>query len=179
MNSLNINLYLFLENLLFFTVATSFILIVSRGWKNAKPYILPLPFPWWYRWWFLSVQVLGVLLPLPVMLLWGVWWQYGIVLAVFGWYFIILGLQILFEVLTLRKLQNVVWIMVPYIYLPYRFWQLYEGLTLLGSTPELLWIRYLLILELVRWIVNYAIDVSQLPRLFRWEVSSASATIDN
>ena len=62
--------------------------------------------------------------------------------------------------------------MVPYIYLPYRFWQLYEGLTLLDSTSELQWVRYLLIFELVMWIVNYAIDVSQLPRLFRWEVQS-------
>ncbi|OCQ91979.1 hypothetical protein BCD64_26170 [Nostoc sp. MBR 210] len=173
------NLYLLLENLLFFAVATSFIGLVSWGWKNAKPYTLPLPFPWWYRWWFLSVQILGVLLPLPIMLLWGVWWKHGIVLAVLGWYFIILGLQIVFETFTLRKLQNVVWVMVPYIYLPYRFWQLYEGLRLLGSQAELLWVRYLLILELVLWIVNYVIDVAQLPRLFRWEVNSASITRDS
>jgi hypothetical protein len=179
MNGLNINLYLFWENLLFFTIATSLIWIMSQGWKNAKPYTLPLPFPWWYRWWFLSVQLLGGILPLPVMLLWGVWWKHGTVLAVLGWYFIILSLQILFEFLTLRKLQNVVWVMVPYIYLPYRFWQLYEGLTLLGSEPELLWVRYLLILELVLWIGNYVIDVSQLPRLFRWEVSSESVMSNN
>ncbi|WP_253274536.1 hypothetical protein [Nostoc sp. PCC 7107] len=110
------------------------------------------------------------------MLLWGVWWKHSAVLAVLGWYFIILGLQILFEVVTLRKLQNVIWVLVPYIYLPYRFWKLYEGLTLLGSEPELLWVRYLLMFELVLWIVNYAIDVSQLPRLFRWEVDSTSLT---
>lgn len=179
MNGLNINLYLFLENLLFFTLSTLFIWVVAQGWKNTKPYTLPLPFPWWYKWWFLPIQLLGVLLPLPVMLLWGVWWKQAAVLAVLAWYFIILGLQILFEVLTLRKFQNVVWVMVPYIYLPYRFWQLYEGLTLLGSQPELLWVRYFLIFELVLWIVNYVIDVSQLPRLFRWEVSSPSASLDS
>jgi len=179
MNGLNINLYLFLENLLFLTLSTFFIWIVSRGWQNAKPYTLPLPFPKWYRWWILPVQLLGVLLPLPFMLLWGVWWQHGTVLAVLGWYFIILGLQILFESLTLRKFQNVVWVMVPYIYLPYRFWQLYEGLTLLGSAPELLWVRYLLIFELVVWIVNYAIDVSQLPRLFAWGASSTTLSKDS
>jgi hypothetical protein len=64
--------------------------------------------------------------------------------------------------------------MVPYIYLPYRFWQLYEGLTLLDSKSELQWVRYLLVFELALWIVNYAIDVSQLPRLLRWEVKSDS-----
>ncbi|BAY18661.1 hypothetical protein NIES21_45090 [Anabaenopsis circularis NIES-21] len=179
MNGVNINLYLLLENLFFLTVATSLTGILSRVWKHTKPYTLPLPFPWWYKWWFLSIQLLGVLLPLPIMLLWGVWLKHSTVLAVLGWYFIILGLQILFEVVTLRKLQNVVWVLVPYIYLPYRFWQLYEGSTLLGSEPELLWVRYLLIFEMVLWIVNYAIDVSQLPRLFRWEVDSTSLTANS
>lgn len=179
MSSVDINLYLLIENLCFFLFATAFTLIVSQGWKNAKPYTLPLPFPWWYKWWFLPVQILGVFLPLPVMLLWGVWWKHQNVLVVLGWYFIILGLQILTESLTLKKLQNVVWVMVPYIYLPYRFWQLYEGFTLLSSEPDLLWVRYLLIFELCLWVVNYVIDVSQLPRLFRWEAGSSEGTSSN
>jgi hypothetical protein len=116
------------------------------------------------------VQLLGGLLPLLVMLLWGGLWGYTSVLTVLGWYFVMLGLQILSEVLTLRKFHNVVWVMVPYLYLPYRLWQLYEGLTILGSASELLWIRYLLVLEIVIWTGNYALDLSQLPRLFRWEI---------
>jgi magnesium-transporting ATPase (P-type) len=172
MAPLNTNLYLFLENLLFFLIATLFIVVVNWGWKHTKPYTLPLPFPSWYKIWFGSVQLLGVLLPLVVMLLWGVWWGERSVLTVLGWYFIVLGLQIMSERVTLRQLQNVVWVMVPYIYLPYRLWQLYEGLTLLDAKSELQWVRYLLVFELVLWIVNYAIDVSQLPRLFRWEVKS-------
>jgi len=170
MTSLNINLYLFLENLIFFFIATVFILVVNWGWKNTKTYTLPLPFPSWYKIWFGSVQVFGILLPLVVMLLWGVWWSDRTVLTVLGWYFIVLGLQIISERVALRELQNVVWVMVPYIYLPYRFWQLYEGITILGSQTKLLWVRYLLIFQLALWIINYAIDVSQLPRLFRWEV---------
>ncbi len=170
MTSLNINLYLLVENLIFFIIATLFIVVVNWGWRNTKTYTLPLPFPGWYKIWFGSVQVFGILLPLVVMLLWGVWWNDRTVLSVFGWYFIVLGLQIISERVTLRELQNVVWVMVPYIYLPYRFWQLYEGVTILSSENKLVWVRYFLIFELVLWIVNYAIDVSQLPRLFRWEV---------
>ncbi|MEH2299362.1 MAG: hypothetical protein V7K88_10080 [Nostoc sp.] len=109
------------------------------------------------------VPISATLLPLVAMLLWGE----RTVLTVLGWYFIMLGLQIISEIVTLRQLQNVVWVMVPYIYLPYRFWQLYEGLTLLGSKSELLWVRYLLVFELVLWIVSYAINLSQSPRLFR------------
>lgn len=105
-----INLYLFLENLLFFLIATLFIVVVNWGWKHTKPYTLPLPFPGWYKIWFGSVQLLGGLLPLVAMLLWGVWWGDRTVLTVLGWYFIVLGLQIISEIVTLRQLQNVVWV---------------------------------------------------------------------
>ncbi|RCJ42073.1 hypothetical protein A6770_35260 [Nostoc minutum NIES-26] len=163
------NLYLFLENLIFFLLATSFLVVVGWAWRHAKPFSLPEPLPGWFKIWFGTVQVLGVLLPLPIMVLSGVW-GYTSVLIVLGWYFVMLALQILSEIITLRQFHNVVWVMVPYLYLPYRLWQLYEGLILLGSASELLWIRYLLVLEIVLWTGNYALDLSQLPRLFRWEV---------
>ncbi|MBD2387556.1 hypothetical protein [Cylindrospermum sp. FACHB-282] len=172
--SLNTNLYLFLENFLFFALATSLIVVLGWAWRDAKPFSLPEALPGWFKIWLGSVQVLGLLLPLLVMLLWGVWWGYTSVLTVLGWYFVMLGLQILSEIVTLRQYHTVVWVMVPYLYLPYRFWQLYEGWTLLGSETNLLWVRNLLILELVVWIVNYALDVSQLPRLLRWELKSNS-----
>jgi hypothetical protein len=170
----NINLYLLLENLLFFLFATFFLVVVGWAWRDVKPFNLPEPLPGWFKIWFGTVQLLGGLLPLLVMLLWGGLWGYTSVLTVLGWYFVMLGLQILSEVLTLRKFHNVVWVMVPYLYLPYRLWQLYEGLTILGSASELLWIRYLLVLEIVIWTGNYALDLSQLPRLFRWEVKETN-----
>ncbi|MBG1267205.1 hypothetical protein [Nostoc sp. WHI] len=113
MTSFNINLYLFLKNLVFFVIATFFNLVSSlwlemlahcgsaasleaaalplgipsrrlgtrqRG-KHTKPYTLPLPLAAWYKVWFLSVQLLGGLLPLVVMLLWGVWWSIGVNLS--------------------------------------------------------------------------------------------------
>jgi polyferredoxin len=140
---LNTNLYLLLENLLFLVLVTSFIVIVGWGWRHSKPFSLPEPLPEWFKVWFGTVQVVGVLLPLLAMLVWGVWWGYSSVLTVLSWYFVMLGLQILSEILTLRQFHSVVWVMVPYLYLPYRIWQLYEGLTLLSPEPELIWIRNL------------------------------------
>jgi hypothetical protein len=140
---LNTNLYLLLENLLFLVLATSFIVIVGWAWRHSKPFSLPEPLPEWFKVWFGTVQVVGVLLPLLAMLVWGVWWGYSSVLTVLSWYFVMLGLQILSEILTLRQFHSVVWVMVPYLYLPYRIWQLYEGLTLLSPEPELIWIRNL------------------------------------
>jgi hypothetical protein len=174
MTSLNTNLYLFLENLIFFLLATSLIVVLGWTWRDAKPVSPPNPLPTWLKIWFRTVQLLGLLLPLLVMLLWGVWWGYASVLTVLSWYLINIGLQVLSEIVTLRQFPNVVWVMVPYVYLPYRFWQLYESWTILGSETELLWVRNLLVFELVLWIVNYALDVSQLPRLFRWEVRENS-----
>lgn len=87
-----------------------------------------------------------------------------------------LGLQIITEYLTLRKFPSVVWVMVPYLYLPYRIYQLSEGLTLLNAEPELFWVRTVLILQIILWIGNYALDLAQLPRLFRWEISENKPT---
>ncbi|MBD3563387.1 hypothetical protein H6S82_31790, partial [Planktothrix sp. FACHB-1355] len=95
---------------------------------------------------------------------------YSSVLTVLIPYFVMLGLQILSEILTLRQFRTVVWVMVPYLYLPYRVWQLYEGLKFLSPETDLIWIRYLLIVEIVLWSGNYALDLAQLPRLFRWEI---------
>ncbi len=167
-------LNLLFENILFLVAATSFLVFVGLAWRQSKPYSLPQPLPMWFNIWFLSVQVIGGLLPLLAMLLWGVWWGYSSVLTVFVSYFVMLGLQILSEILTLRWFHSVVWVMVPYLYLPYRIWQLYEGLTLLSPESELMWIRNLLLVEIILWILNYALALSQLPRLLRWEVGSES-----
>ena len=163
---------LLIENLLFFAIATSFFIIVGWAWKHSKPFYLPEPLPGWFKIWFGTVQVVGILLPLLAMFYWGVWRGYSSVLIVFVSYFVMLGLQILSEILTLRYFHSVVWVMMPYLYLPYRFWQLYEGLTLLNPQPDLIWVQNLLVVNLVLWILNYALVMSQLPRLLRWEMNS-------
>ena len=172
MTSFDTHFNLFFENLLFFVLATSFLGIVGWAWKNAKPYSLPAPLPGWFKIWFGTVQILGILPPLAALLVWGVWGNSPRVLSVFAFYFLMLGLQILSEYLTLNRFKSAVWVMVPYLYLPYRIYQLYEGLTLLGSEPELFWVKAILILEIILWIGNYALDLAQLPRLFRWEMST-------
>lgn len=174
MTALNMNLHLFLENLLFFLSATCFFIVVGWAWKHAKPYKIPEPLPKWFKLWFTTVQILGILLPLAVMVLWGVLWGYTSVLSVLAWYFFMLGLQILSESISLKLFHNVVWVMVPYLYVPYRIWQMYEGLTLLGSASQLWWIQNLLILEILLWSGNYVLNVSQLPRLFRWKLTENS-----
>jgi hypothetical protein len=160
---------LFLENLTFLFITTVFLLIVGYAWRDTKPYQLPQPLPGWFKVWFTSVQLLGGVIPLITLILYGFIWGYGSVISAFMPFLIILGLQIIAEFLTLRRFQSPTWVMVPYLYLPYRIWQLYEGLQLINPTPELIWVRYVLILNLVVWIGNYLLDLSQLPRLFRWE----------
>lgn len=162
--------YVLVENLLFFAIATSFFVIVGWAWRKVKPYNLPEPLPGWFRIWFGTVQVLGGLIPLIAMCLWGFWWGYYSVLTVLIPYFVMLGLQVLSESLSLRRFHSVVFVMIPYLYLPYRIWQLYEGLSLLNPASELVWVRNLLLGEIVLWTLNYALDLAQLPRLLGWEI---------
>ncbi len=173
------SLNLLLEDLLFLVLATLFFMVVGWAWRHLKPFDLPEPLPGWFRIWFLTVQIGGGVLPLVVMLWWGVWQGYDRVLIVLLSYFVMLGLQILSEIATLRWFHSVVWVMIPYLYLPYRIWQLYEGLIILSPESELIWIRNLLLGEIVLWTANYALDLSQLPRLFLWatnENDSADAS---
>jgi hypothetical protein len=90
MASLNTNLYLFVENLVFFILATSFLIVVGWAWRNSKPFSLPQPLPGWFKIWFGTVQVLGLIVPL-VMLVWGVWWRDTRLFTVFVPYLVMLG----------------------------------------------------------------------------------------
>jgi hypothetical protein len=158
-----------IENLIFFVVTTTFLVIVGFAWRHLKPFELVLPLPTWFKTWFMTVQVVGGLLPLIVMVLWGLLWRHSIVLVVFISYFFMIILQGLCEIAILRWFHSITWIMIPYLYLPYRIWQLYEGLTLLNLDRGLIGVRNVLVIEIVLWVLNYAVNLSQLPRLFRWE----------
>lgn len=168
------NFNFFYENLLFGVAATAFFVLVGWAWRKAEPYDLPQPLPAWFRIWFLTVQIGGGLLPIAA-LAWSLWQGYLNVVAILASYFFILVVQILSESVSLRQFHSVVFVMVPYLYLPYRVWQLFEGLAILNSVDELGWIRNLLLFEIVLWTVNYALDLAQLPRLFHWQIKDTTS----
>jgi len=168
------NFNLFYENSLFVIIATSFFAVVGWSWRKTKPYTLPQLLPSWFGVWFITVQIGGIGLPL-LGLLGGIWKGYLEVVTILVSYFLILVLQILTESLSLRWFRSTVFVMVPYIYLPYRLWQLTEGLMLLNPIDESIWVRSLLLGEIVLWTANYALDLSQLPRLFQWSLPTSNS----
>lgn len=85
-----------------------------------------------------------------------------------------LGLQIVSEIVV-KNYQSPIWVTVPCLYLPYRFLQLYQGIELVSVESNLIWVKYILILELVLWIFNYGVHLSQLPRLLRWPSVESNA----
>jgi hypothetical protein len=165
---MNIELRLAVENSLFFGIATGFLAITAWFWREVRSFKLPDPLPGWFKYWFGSVQILGVLPPLAA-LFWGIWQREPIVWKIFAAYFLVLGLQILSELFTLKRLRSVTWVMVPYLYVPYRLWQLYEGITLTADEAHLAWVKLLLLVEILVWGINYLLDLAQLPRLFQWK----------
>jgi hypothetical protein len=162
------NLSLFYKDLLFIVTATSFFVGVGWAWRKTEPYDLPQSLPNWFRIWFLTVQIGGIGLPL-LGLIWSIQKGYFNIVMILASYFLTVVLQILTESISLRWFHSTVFVMVPYLYLPYRIWQLYQGLMLLNPTDELLLIRSLLLGEIILWTANYALDLSQLPRLLRWK----------
>lgn len=158
------------ENLLFLVIATSFLVFIGWVYRQSKPFSIPQPLPTWFKAWFSVVIVLGIALPFLAMLFWGVWQGNQNVLKLLFSYFVMLGLQILSESVTVNRFNSCVWVTIPCLYLPYRIWQLYSGLTLLSIENDSIWMQRLLLIEIVLWIFNYGVHLSQIPRLLRWEV---------
>jgi len=118
----------------------------------------------------LIVLVVGVVFPVLAIVVWGVWWNHERVLLALIPYLVMLALQILSEIVTSKRFQSCVWVMIPCLYLPYRVWQLYSGLMLLSLESGTIWVQRLLLVEIVLWIFNYGVHLSQIPRLLRWEL---------
>jgi hypothetical protein len=127
------------QDISFLAIATAFFGLVGWGWRNLKPYDLPQPLPGWFKIWFLTVQLGGGLLPL-MALGWGIWRGYSSAIAVLASYWLMLGCQIMTESISLRQFRSVVFVLVPYLYVPYRIWQLYVGIEF-NSTDELTWMQ--------------------------------------
>lgn len=138
-------------------------------WRNSQIFSLPQPLPnWFYRWFYLVIFV-GILLPLGAMVWWGILLGNTSVVQAMGFYFIMLASQIISESVTLNVFKSCVWVTIPCVYLPYRIWQLYTGLMILEGESDIIWVQRLLIVEIILWIFNYGVHLSQIPRLLRWE----------
>lgn len=164
---------LLIENAAFFLLATAFLSIAGWSWRQTPPYELPKPLPDWFKLWFGSVQFLGSVPPLIVMIC-AFWQGLPLLWEVLLGYFVVLALQVLTETVTLRQFQTVAWVMVPYLYVPYRLWQLWEGYTLTSAAFSARWLLLFFIGEIIVWGGNYLLDLAQLPRLLQWPGTSES-----
>jgi len=165
---------LLIENGAFLFLSTLFLTVVGWSWRNTQPYELPKPLPDWFKFWFGSVQFLGSVPPLIAMVC-ALWQNISLLREVLLAYFVVLALQVLTETLALRQFQTVAWVMVPYLYVPYRLWQLWEGYTLTTAEESAAsWLSLFFIGEIVVWGGNYLLDLAQLPSLLRWPGTSES-----
>ncbi|NDJ16633.1 hypothetical protein [Myxacorys almedinensis] len=161
--------YIWAENLFFFAIATAFLAVLGWLWRHTKSFDIPLPLPIWLKFWFFTVQVFGVLVPIGV----AIWLRLSsadtLPFAILLSYLLMLALQITTEVVLLRQFHSVAWIAIPYLYLPYRVWQLYQGIVMTTAVGQVGWFQALLVLEIGLWIVNYSFNLIQLPGLLRWD----------
>jgi len=91
---------LLIENTLFLLISSLFLIIVGWAWRELKPYSLPEVLPNWFKIWFISVQLLGGILPL-ITLIWAGFVNHNAsVIKAFSPLIIMLVLQILAESIT-------------------------------------------------------------------------------
>jgi hypothetical protein len=160
------------ENLLFFLITTSFLGLMGWNWRQSCPFRLPQSLPRWFSSWLVLVLFVGILVPV-IAIVFG-WFGLGNtnVLQAFLPYFLMLGLQILCETVTLRNFRSCIWVVIPCLYIPYRVWQLHTGIALVGAEANLLWVKRLLVIEIWFWMLNYGVHLYQIPRLLRWDTQS-------
>lgn len=150
--------------LLFVAIATSFFFYIGWLWRSTKPFTIPQPLPSWFRGWLMIVLIGGIALPIVALVYWGVWLGDRAILTVIASYLAMLGAQILSESVTLNRFHSCIWVTIPCVYLPYRIWQLHQGL-FITENPQ---VQLFFWLEIALWVFNYGVHLSQLPRLLGW-----------
>jgi len=170
MSLFNENFNSFFESILFFLVTNFCLLFMAWMWRRAKPFSLPQSLPLWFKIWLGIIWLIGIILPILTMLLWGLWWSHTVVLQAMIPYFIMLALQGLSEKVILKVFQSSVWAIIPCFYLPYRIWQLHSGLTLLVMKSEPILVQKVLLLEMIFWLVSYVVHLSQIPTFLNWNI---------
>ena len=73
---------------------------------------------------------------------------------------------------------------VPLVFAPYRFWQLARSLAALGGKQAAVatapgWAAPLLVLLLACWMLEYGVQVTQLPWAFDWHWHSAAVDAES
>jgi hypothetical protein len=91
-------------------------------------------------------------------------------------YLLMFVLQVVFELLAWKRLRSPVWVIVPCLFLPWRLFQVWQGMQLgpHGSVTELV-----LDALFVLWVINIGVHYTNIPNTMRWDRHPADARFES
>ena len=164
-----------LQEAVFFILACA--CLAWAQWRLPKPsarFPGPRPVGPVFKFWLVTIWVVGLVLPLVALVVDGVIGGGAATLLALLPYFAMFVAQVASELFCWKRWGSPVWVIVPCLYLPWRLWQGFRGLEVAPDAPLLTLVTlYALI---VLWIINIGVHYTNIPATMRWDYHRRDAT---
>jgi hypothetical protein len=115
-----------------------------------------------FKGWLLNIWAIGLALPIVALTL---GWSDLLTRLALIPYLVMFATQVLFELVAWKRWGSPVWVIVPCLFLPWRLFQVWQGMQL-GSHETLtvltLWALFVL------WVINIGVHYTNIPNTMRW-----------
>ncbi|WP_416906769.1 MAG: hypothetical protein ACMVO5_06770 [Polymorphobacter sp.] len=145
------------------------------AWRTRPGPAFPGPRPVGpiFKAWLLIIWGVGLLLPLAALALEGrapaTRWALLPYLAMFV-------LQVVFELIAWKRLRSPIWVIVPCLFLPWRLFQVWQGMALAPHAPlTALTLDALFVL----WVINIGVHYTNIPNTMRWDAHAPDSRFDS
>lgn len=167
------------QNLGFLGSVAIVLLWAKQRLGRAAPFPGPRPVGPAFKTWLIVIWLIGLALPLAALIYDGFLQSEGRALLAITPYLVMFIGQVVVEIVCWKRLNSPIWVLVPTLFLPWRLFQIYQGLSLIGG-PETFPLTYWTLIALfILWTINIGVHFSNIPRHMRWDVHPLDAKFDH
>lgn len=141
--------------------------VACLGWARwrTRPgpvFTGPCPVGPAFKGWLINIWLIGLLLPIVALAL---GWSDPLTRLALIPYLVMFVAQVLFELMAWKRWGSPIWVIVPCLFLPWRLFQVWQGLSLASPqtlTTLTLWALFVL------WVINIGVHFTNIPNTMRW-----------